>query len=473
MLGVLPFYLVACLLPSLVSRLHSIRLDERGDDVRDGVAVAPAGIEKANGDVDILDGISALEFSHARESVAEGELLAAARGKTYLSNVSGRSPLGGLEHERAFDEPRAKSMPREQGQNGSGRTGSAGRRASNASSPNAPGARKGNGTGKGKGKGARGSSGHPGGEGGRLPSGKRAASSEGGDRRGGREPDEEALSNELFGDEAAPKHREPDGPSEDQEDDDEDEEDDVEESSSTNSSPSTKKSEEPASTKKGEEPGACKRLTFTMEEMVSKAAEWCDVKRLPEKLRPPKKLQGLFWMKDYIASDIAFCGSLGRWDEKKLMLTVPIAEAFMFFNNPRGKTFQSNGKGVVHNFIFTSDKLDYARVKPGPGSGGLPTNKMGMTMFGVFGDFGFKELPADNPGDLWDRTNSFGKGHLKIKDTKVSSYTAVRLIDGDQNQVKKSIDMLMKAKKKGLKDGVSIIKCPIGKGYTPRKIESR
>lgn len=206
-------------------------------------------------------------------------------------------------------------------------------------------------------------------------------------------------------------------------------------------------------------------MTYALEEIIPKAHEWCTLDRVPAEQRAPKKLQGLFWMKDYdIASDIVYCANLGRWDPQALVLSVPIFEAFMFFNNPRGNTMLANTKGVVHNFKFNSPKLDFALVKPGKATGelklgGSPINHAGMTMLGKIGDFEFKEVAGDSPGDKWERNNKF----FSVVKSKLTNYKAWRIMDGNGKinpaRQKEFVEQVGSKRAADVKKGVSVMKC--------------
>lgn len=200
---------------------------------------------------------------------------------------------------------------------------------------------------------------------------------------------------------------------------------------------------------------SCESLTFTASELIMEASKWCNLTRLPPGTMPPKKLQGLFWMKDYMGSDVAYCGNLGRWNPDTLTLTLPITEAFVFYNNPAGKLVQTQSKGVNHRFFFSSDKLNSARVIPGPGAGGAPHNKVMMTTFGHLGEFALEE-DGDTNGTHWKRTNKFGgvEGAL-------SKYTVVKLLDGKLRNVSNNPEKFITAMESNwkMKHGVSVMKC--------------
>lgn len=208
-------------------------------------------------------------------------------------------------------------------------------------------------------------------------------------------------------------------------------------------------------------------MKFTLDEFVDKAPEWCNVKRVPADKRAPTKLLGLFWMKDFILGDVAYCANLGRWDSSTRTLTVPIYESFVFWGSHQGKIQQDNTKGVVHRFIFSSSKLDHAIIKPGGGKeeldiGGLPTNKLGMTLLGKISKMEMREEPAEHPGDKWDRPNELTLGPIKKKG-KLTNYKAWRLMDGKGRKLPDNVAAFHKdvqeKKRKEAENGLIVYRC--------------
>lgn len=83
------------------------------------------------------------------------------------------------------------------------------------------------------------------------------------------------------------------------------------------------------------------REEFALKELVERT-KWCDPKKAPGGVPPPKKLQGLFWLdglheaNDLPVRDVVFCVSTGRWDPATNTFVVSIDKDFGYYQTELG-----------------------------------------------------------------------------------------------------------------------------------------
>jgi hypothetical protein len=178
--------------------------------------------------------------------------------------------------------------------------------------------------------------------------------------------------------------------------------------------------------------------TYSVESFVRASATWCDPMLVPESQRAPKKLQGLFWLKDLPLEDVAACFSLGTWNQEKLELRVGVFDTFTFLANEEGKAL---GKrlyycGMTYRMTFTNASLVEADIKAyAEGSLGQRIGGwLGTTLFRKLLEFPMIELPGGAAGDIWDRPS-----YSRITGEKIGGYTPVRMLTG-KLQVKEDVN---------------------------------
>lgn len=175
----------------------------------------------------------------------------------------------------------------------------------------------------------------------------------------------------------------------------------------------------------------CKKA-YKLKQFVSQAFSWCDPRSVPADRRVPKKLQGLFWMKDLPLPDVAMCLSTAEWNADKLEAKVSVWDHFQFLGDSWSNWFTIGSiyrMGMTYHITFTNSSLSEADIEPY--SGGSPLQKiMGagpMWMFRTMSEFPMVELPsASAPGDRWKRPSYGG-----ISGTHVNTYYLWRVLDGD------------------------------------------
>jgi len=159
----------------------------------------------------------------------------------------------------------------------------------------------------------------------------------------------------------------------------------------------------------------------TLPDLLTHAHEWCNSDLVPEHLRVPEKMRGLFWMKNLSISDIAFCGSLGEWDAETLTVRIPVWMGFIVGREPEeevpqlildvsgmGSRFTTFGfalgkSPLIYSIRFTDSSMTEARIYPSAFLFNLisrhPMIEKNVTDDGT--------LMSERPGDIWDRPSFF------------------------------------------------------------------
>jgi len=169
----------------------------------------------------------------------------------------------------------------------------------------------------------------------------------------------------------------------------------------------------------------------TLPDLLTHAHEWCRSDIVPEHLRVPESLRGLYWMKDMPFSDIAFCGSLGEYDPETFTIRIPVWMGFVVGKEPDEEIPAllvhelSTGSPLIYSLVFTNSSMSEARIIPSNG------------LFNAISRHAMKELPetkdgtlkSERPGDIFDRP-SFFFGFFR------TDYEAVKVMydDGSLNE---------------------------------------
>lgn len=168
-------------------------------------------------------------------------------------------------------------------------------------------------------------------------------------------------------------------------------------------------------------PAKCKTI-WRLDEFAKWAHSWCYPRH---GANIPKKLQGLFWLKDMKLEDVAVCLSLGTWDSHKRVLTLEVATSFVFKNSWAGdRLAQSIGSvGMYYEFQFSDAGLTYADITPhGRGIG-----KINMALMNAVTKFPLKEEASSHgSGDFWVRPSYFEGIHT-------DTYYVWRILDSNFN----------------------------------------
>jgi len=146
----------------------------------------------------------------------------------------------------------------------------------------------------------------------------------------------------------------------------------------------------------------------------------------------PRKIQGLFWMKDCPAMEreLAFCSSIGSWDGKKSMRQTP-AYTFVFEDSHGGyKLFwQMYLNSMFDNIPMGFQETDYTvdfKDDSNTWATSSPHNVGGFTTMVFAATKRWSFIQRDTAGNVWDRfLNSGLLGN--------TMYQAVRLAAWDAN----------------------------------------
>jgi hypothetical protein len=173
-------------------------------------------------------------------------------------------------------------------------------------------------------------------------------------------------------------------------------------------------------------------------DMVEAAREWCDASKLPEGMRVPPHMRGLYWMKDLPLQDVAFCTSLAEFDPETLTAKLAVWEHFVFRRHEGEKVphlvkkaahlHLAGGYPLTYTLKFSNDTLRYADIK---------TNSAVINPFINFPLIEVEKTPDETcvshaPGDIFSRPCFFGLDALgATTDFGEAPYYAVRIMDGD------------------------------------------
>lgn len=189
----------------------------------------------------------------------------------------------------------------------------------------------------------------------------------------------------------------------------------------------------------------------TLPDLIGDAHRWCRSDLVPEHLRVPERMRGLYWMKGLGLSDVAFCPSLAEWDAERLTARLPVWMTFVVGKQPEEEIPQlildTSGMGsratlmgfalgkhpLIYHIQFLNSSLTEAIIVP---SAWLfrtisrhPMIQKDVTDDGTF--------TADHPGDIFDRPSFFfGRSF--------GSYEAVKVMY-DDGTVKEDVVTAMRA----------------------------
>lgn len=169
---------------------------------------------------------------------------------------------------------------------------------------------------------------------------------------------------------------------------------------------------------------------FNIDTFAEGAKSWCNPAHLPAAVRPPTKMQGLFWLRGLPLPDVAACFSTAPWNAETLTLNVSIWDHFAVENSFGGRsliaaTWLSKAYYLIK---FTNSSLSEAEITPH--GHGLSLVEMA---FKHVASFPFIELQDGlAPGDVWARPSYVGWDEHKVL---TNQYEAARVLDGDMQVV--------------------------------------
>jgi hypothetical protein len=186
-------------------------------------------------------------------------------------------------------------------------------------------------------------------------------------------------------------------------------------------------------------------------DLLETAHEWCNSDLVPEEIRVPPFLRGLYWMKGLHLDDVAFCLGLAEWNAETLTARIPVWSSFVvgrqaweevpeltLETSGRGKPWTIHGFGIgdnvlIYSITFTNDTLKQAEIVPN------------APIFRTVGYHDLREIDqtadgkivSKKKGDIFDR-------NTWIVGIHTSWYEAVRVMD-DNGVIDEEIATMMRA----------------------------
>lgn len=177
-----------------------------------------------------------------------------------------------------------------------------------------------------------------------------------------------------------------------------------------------------------------------LKDLVERAKLLCNPRHVPESVRPPKKISGLYWLKGLPLPDIAGCFSTGEWDQATLTLKLIVWRDFFFKNDFAGRSlagalYESSFAYLVK---FKDDTLSEADITPTTSSRLFSPL---VTAFASISSFPLIEVTGVPPGNRYARPSYFGIADFKVL---TNEYEAWKILDADLHPVMDNVQMMMK-----------------------------
>lgn len=164
-------------------------------------------------------------------------------------------------------------------------------------------------------------------------------------------------------------------------------------------------------------------------DFLANAHEWCNSNLVPADKRVPERFRGLYWMKDLTLSDVAFCPSLGEYDNATKTIRLSVWNMFVFGKQPNEEVaklaeeataFLKVGGPLVYSIVFTNRSFTAANI--------YTSNSMLNTLIN-FPMYEIDETPDRTvkkvkDGDIFARPSS-------IAGFSQATYYAVRIMEDD------------------------------------------
>ncbi|CAK9083792.1 Putative O-acetyltransferase SAV0974 [Durusdinium trenchii] len=103
-----------------------------------------------------------------------------------------------------------------------------------------------------------------------------------------------------------------------------------------------------------------------LKDLVEKSKLLCNPRHVPENLRAPKKISGLYWLKGLPLPDVAACFSTGEWNQDTLTLKLTTWRDFYFKNDFAGRSLAGALYEASFAYLvkFKDDTLSEADITP-------------------------------------------------------------------------------------------------------------
>ncbi|CAK9083607.1 5-methyl-1-naphthoate 3-hydroxylase (Azinomycin biosynthesis protein B1) [Durusdinium trenchii] len=177
-----------------------------------------------------------------------------------------------------------------------------------------------------------------------------------------------------------------------------------------------------------------------LKDLVEKSKLLCNPRHVPENLRAPKKISGLYWLKGLPLPDVAACFSTGEWNQDTLTLKLTTWRDFYFKNDFAGRSLAGALYEASFAYLvkFKDDTLSEADITPTSSSRlWSPLT----TAFGAISSFPLIEVTGVTPGTRFARPSYFGIADFKVL---TNEYEAWKILDADLHPVTENIQMMMK-----------------------------
>lgn len=177
-----------------------------------------------------------------------------------------------------------------------------------------------------------------------------------------------------------------------------------------------------------------------LKDLVERGKAHCNPRHVPESLRAPKKISGLYWLKGLPLPDVAACFSTGEWDQSSLTLKLTVWRDFFFKNDFAGRSLAGALYEASFAYLvkFKDDTLSEADIAPVSSSRLFSPL---VTAFGAISSFPLIEATGVTPGSRFARPSYFGIADYKVL---TSEYEAWKILDADLHPVPENIQMMMK-----------------------------
>lgn len=152
---------------------------------------------------------------------------------------------------------------------------------------------------------------------------------------------------------------------------------------------------------------------------------FCNADQVPAGKRAPAKIQGLFWLKDLPLPDVAACFSAGEWDADTLTLTLPVLENFYYGGESDSFVKLLRTIKLYYVVTFTDASLNSATLEAYSSADGGVGGAVALLYRTVMA-FEMLELPANQPGDKWDRPSK-----TNFADGIINRYELWRILDAN------------------------------------------
>mmetsp|Transcript_94422 Transcript_94422/g.224919 ORF Transcript_94422/g.224919 Transcript_94422/m.224919 type:complete len:1533 (+) Transcript_94422:40-4638(+) len=197
-----------------------------------------------------------------------------------------------------------------------------------------------------------------------------------------------------------------------------------------------------------------------LKDFVERGKALCNPRHLPESLRPPKKVAGLYWLKGLPLPDVAACFSTGEWNQATLTLKLMVWKDFFFKNDFTGRSLAASvyQTGAYYLVKYKDETLSEADITPHASRLASPA----ALAFAAISSFPLVEQTGlTTPGSRYTRPSYFGIADYKVL---TSEYEAWKILDADLQPVPDNVATMMKLlpKKIGDKHVVKYSEGPCG-----------